>query len=133
MVTTYGYCLLFYQLKAKTRKHISNTLYNPILLTHNGIDIDQYLLFTIYPSVLIFGIGFLAKKGKMRESIKYTLQGLTCIIFSLAYFVAVPNGGAEGLAIVLAIFGVLLFFMARTHIVHPEGFEGQTTSPTEKM
>jgi hypothetical protein len=102
-------------------------------LTHNGIDIDQYLLFTIYPSVVIFGIGFLAKKGKMRESIKYILQGLTCIVFSLAYFVAVPNGGAEGLAIVLAIFGILLFFMARRHIVHPEGFEGQTTSPTKEM
>ena len=69
----------------------------------------------------------------MRESIKYTLQALTCIIFSITYFVAVPNGGAEGLAIVLAMFGVLLFFMARKYVIHPEeGREGQSTAPTKE-
>jgi hypothetical protein len=84
---------------------------------------------TVYPSVLIFGLGFLAKKKKMRESIKYTLQALTCIVFSVIYFVIIPNGGAEGLAIVLAMFGILLFFMARKYIIHPEeSSEGQTTA-----
>jgi hypothetical protein len=89
-------------------------------LTHNGIDIDQYILFAVYPTVIIFGFGFLAKKNIICESIKYTLQAITCIIFSIAYFVAVPNGGAQGLAIVLAIFGVLLFYMARKYVIHPE-------------
>jgi preprotein translocase subunit YajC len=36
-----------------------------------------------------------------------------CIAFSIAYFVLVPNGGAQGLAIVLVMFGVLLLFMAK--------------------
>jgi hypothetical protein len=99
-------------------------------MTHNGIDIDQYILFTIYPSIVFFGLGFIAKKNKIRESIKYTVQAITCVIFSIAYFVAVPNGGAQGLALVLAMFGALLFFMARKYMIHPE--EGQTTTSTEK-
>jgi len=98
-------------------------------LTQNGIDIDQYILFAVYPTVIIFGFGFLAKKNKICESIKYTLQAITCIIFSIAYFVAVPNGGAQGLAIVLAIFGVMLFYMARKYVIHREDSpEGHTTT-----
>jgi hypothetical protein len=41
----------------------------------------------------------------------------------------VPNGGAQGLAIVLALFGVLLLFVARKYIIHPEeGQESQNTT-----
>jgi peptidoglycan/LPS O-acetylase OafA/YrhL len=105
-----------------------------IVLTHNGIDIDQYILFIIYPSIVFFGLGFIAKRKAMREPIKYALQGLTCIIFSIVYFVAVPNGGAYGLAIVLAVFGALLFFMARKYMIHPEqGQEDQTATSTKEI
>ena len=101
-------------------------------MTHNGIDIDQFLLLAVYPSAIIFGFGFFARKIKISESIKYTLQAITCIIFSIAYFVAVPNGGAQGLAIVLALFGVLLLFMARKYVIQPEdGPEGRTTANKE--
>jgi len=104
-----------------------------ILLTHNGIDIDQYLLLTIYPTAVFFGLGFLAKMKQMKESIKYTLQAVACIIFSIVYFVAVPNGGADGLVIVLAIFGSILFFMARNYFVHPEGRQSQTNSTANTL
>jgi peptidoglycan/LPS O-acetylase OafA/YrhL len=102
-------------------------------LTHNGIDIDQYLLLTIYPSILFFGVGFIAKKTTMRESLKYALQALICIIFSIVYFVVIPNGGAQGLALVLAILGVILLIMAKKYIVHPleeeeKESEGQSTT-----
>ena len=105
-------------------------------MTHNGIDIDQFLLLTIYPSIVFFGLGFIAKKTTMHESLKYALQALTCIIFSIVYFVAIPNGGAQGLAIVLAMFGVILLIMARKHNVYPleekeKGSEGQSTTSTE--
>lgn len=104
-----------------------------IVLTHNGIDIDQYMLFIIYPSIVFFGLGLIAKRNEMRESVKYTLQALTCIIFSIVYFVAVPNGGAYGLAMLLAAFGALLFFMARKYMIHPEeGQEDQTTTSTQR-
>ena len=100
-------------------------------MTHNGLDIDQYILLTIYPSAVIFGLGYVAKKSRWRESLKYALQGLTSIVFSIIYFVAIPNGGAQGLAIVLSMFGLLLLFLARKYKIHPEedkGREDQTTA-----
>lgn len=88
---------------------------------HNGIDIDQFILLTIYPAAVFFAIGFIAKKTKMQAAKSYLLQAITCIAFSIAYFVAVPNGGAQGLAIVLGMFGALLLFMARKQkIQQPE-------------
>lgn len=105
-------------------------------MTHNGIDIDQFLLLTIYPSILLFGVGFIAKKTAMRESLKYALQALICIIFSIVYFVVIPHGGAQGLAIVLAILGVILLIMTKKYIVHPleeeeKESEGQSTTSTD--
>ena len=84
------------------------------------VDIDQYILFTIYPAATIFGLGFFARKAKISESLKYVFQASASIIFSIIYFEAVPNGGAQGLAVVLFLFGILLFFMARKYIIHPE-------------
>jgi hypothetical protein len=82
-------------------------------MVHLGIDIDQFILLTIYPAAAFFVIGYVAKKTKMQAAKSYLLQGITCIAFSIAYVFAVPNGGAQGLAIVLGMFGVLLLFMAR--------------------
>jgi len=84
------------------------------------LDIDQYILLTIYPAAAIFGLGFFARKAKISESLKYVFQCSASIIFSIIYFQAVPNGGAQGLAVVLFLFGVLLFFMARKYVIHPE-------------
>jgi hypothetical protein len=69
---------------------------------------------------VIFGLGFIAKRAKIRESLKFVFQSSASIVFSIIYFEAVPDGGAEGLAIVLLIFGFLLLFMARKSILHPE-------------
>ena len=82
-------------------------------MVHLGIDIDQFILLTIYPAAVFFAIGYVAKKAKMQAAKSYLLQAVTCIAFAIAYVFAVPNGGAQGLAIVLGMFGVLLLFMAR--------------------
>jgi hypothetical protein len=84
------------------------------------LDIDQYILLTIYPAAAIFGLGFFARKTKISESLKYVFQGAASIIFSIIYFEAVPNGGAQGLAIVLFLFGILLLFIARKYVINPE-------------
>ena len=90
-------------------------------MVHLGIDIDMFILLTIFPAAAFFAVGFVAKKTKMQAAKSYFLQALTCIVFSIGYFVAVPNGGAQGLAIVLGMFGVLLLFMARKQkIQQPE-------------
>jgi EamA domain-containing membrane protein RarD len=82
-------------------------------MVHLGIDIDQFILLTIYPAAAFFAVGYIAKKTKMHAAKSYLLQALTCIVFAIAYVFAIPNGGAQGLAIVLGMFGALLLFMAR--------------------
>ena len=92
-------------------------------MTHNGIDIDQFILLTIYPTVTFFIIGLIARKFGFGEPLKYASQAASCIIFAIAYIVAVPNGGAHGLAAVLILFSGILFLMARRYIMHPSGEE----------
>jgi len=89
-------------------------------LPHNGVDIDQYILLTIYPIVAFFGIAILGKKFKLNEALKYFFQGISCILFAVIYIILIPRGGAQGLAIILILFGILLFFMARKQKISPK-------------
>ena len=82
-------------------------------MTHNGIDIDQFILLALYPTAAFFVIGLLARKFTLSEPLKYVAQALSCIIFAIVYIVTIPNGGAQGLATVLILFGGILFLMAR--------------------
>jgi len=84
-------------------------------LPHNGIDIDTYILLTIYPIISFFAIGFVGRKFNLDEALKYFFQGVSCLLFALFYIVMIPRGGAQGLAIVLILFGILLLLMARKH------------------
>ena len=90
-------------------------------MPHLGIDIDEYILLTIYPAAVFFAIGYIAKKTHMRQAILYLLQGIMCIAFAIGYLFVIQNGGADGLTIVLGMFGILLLFMARKQkIQQPE-------------
>ena len=89
-------------------------------MVHLGIDIDQFILLTIYPAAVFFAIGYIAKKTKMRPLISYMLQAMTCFCFAIGYLVLVPNGGARGLAVVLLMFGGVLLFMARKQGIQQE-------------
>jgi hypothetical protein len=91
-----------------------------IILPHNGVDIDQYILLTFYPIVVFFAIGFIGKKFKLDDAWKYFFQGVSCLLFAIFYIIMVPRGGAQGLAIVLIMFGLLLFFMARKQKISPK-------------
>ncbi|MGB7705952.1 MAG: hypothetical protein WCC79_00525 [Nitrososphaeraceae archaeon] len=89
-------------------------------MPHNGIDIDTYILLTIYPIISFFAIGFVGRKFNLNEALKYFFQGVSCLLFALFYIVMIPRGGAQGLAIVLILFGILLLFMARKHKLSPK-------------
>jgi len=89
-------------------------------LPHNGVDIDQYILLTIYPIVAFFAIAILGKKFELDEALKYFFQGISCILFAVFYIILIPRGGAQGLAIILILFGILLFFMARKQKISPK-------------
>lgn len=87
-------------------------------MTHNGIDIVDFVLYTVYPTAAFFTIGMIAKKTHMRQLYTYILQAVVCLAFGGAYFL-IPQGGGQGLAIVLLMFGALLLFMARKQKIHP--------------
>lgn len=88
-------------------------------MVFNGVDIDQYLLLIAYPSIAFFIIGYITKKKKIKKTLTYILQSIICIIFSISYYLFVPYGGAEGLSIVLGLFGVLLLALARKEKINP--------------
>lgn len=89
-------------------------------MVHLGIDIDQFILLTIYPAAAFFAVGYISKKTKMRPLISYMLQAAICFSFAIGYLVLVPNGGAQGLAVVLLMFGGVLLFMARKQSIEQE-------------
>jgi len=89
-------------------------------LTHNGVDIVDFVLYTIYPTAAFFAIGLTAKKTGMKQLYTYIAQATVCIAFSVAYFTLVPLGGAQGIAVILAMFGGLLLFMARKQKLQAE-------------
>ena len=64
-------------------------------MSHNGINIDQYILLVIYPSIAFFLIGFITKKKNVRKSITYIIQSLICFSFSIAYYLLIPHGGRK--------------------------------------
>jgi EamA domain-containing membrane protein RarD len=82
-------------------------------MVHLGIDIDQFILLALYPAATFFVIGYITKKTKLQAAKSYLLQSITCIAFAIAYVFAIPHGGAQGLVMVLGMFGVLLLFVAR--------------------
>lgn len=89
-------------------------------MSHNGVDIIDFVLYTIYPTAVFFAIGLTAKKTGMKQLYTYLAQAAACFAFAAAYFIFVPLGGAQGLAIILAMFGALLLFMARKQKIQTE-------------
>ena len=102
-------------------------------MSHNGIDIDQYLLLIVYPSIAFFLIGFITKKMNVRKSITYIIQSTICFSFSIAYYLFIPHGGAQGLSVILGLFGALLLVLARKERVTPaEEAEGEEEEEEEE-
>ncbi len=89
-------------------------------MTHNEIDFDQYLLLIVYPSIVLFSAGFVAKKIGLKIYFRYLVEAIVCISFSMIYYFALPNGGAYGLVVVLLLSGVFLLYMTKRNYVHNE-------------
>lgn len=88
-------------------------------MTHNGVDIVDYVLYTMYPTAAFFAIGLFAKKTGLRQLYVYIAQSAVCFGFAIAYMF-IPLGGGQGLAVVLAMFGGLLAYMARKQKLQAE-------------
>lgn len=88
-------------------------------MSHNGIDLDQYILLIIYPSIAFFAIGFISKKMDLRKTVSYALQAIICFGFSIGYYLLIPYGGALGLSLILGLFGIMLIILVRKEKVSP--------------
>ncbi len=102
-------------------------------MSHNGIDIDQYILLILYPSIAFFIIGFITKKKNIRKSITYIIQSIICFIFSSTYYIFVPHGGAQGLSLILGLFGILLLILARKEKIKPAEEENEEEKDENKQ
>ncbi|HEY0579563.1 MAG TPA: hypothetical protein VGC75_02545 [Candidatus Nitrosocosmicus sp.] len=89
-------------------------------MSHNGIDIDQYLLLILYPSIVFFTIGYITKKKNVKKSITYVIQSVICFVFSITYYLFIAHDGAEGLSLILGFFGILLLILARKEKINPQ-------------
>ena len=77
----------------------------------NGVDIDQYILLIFYPSIVFFTIGYITKKKNIKKPIAF--------VFSILYYRYIPQGGADGLSLILGLFGILLLILARKEKINP--------------
>lgn len=89
-------------------------------MSHNGIDIDQYLLLILYPSIVFFTIGYITKKKNVKKSITYVIQSVICFVFSITYYLFIPNDGAVGISLILGFFGILLLIFTRKEKINPQ-------------
>jgi O-antigen/teichoic acid export membrane protein len=69
--------------------------------------------------VAFFAIAILSKKLRLDDAFRYFFQAISCILFAVFYIILIPRGGAQGLAIILILFGILLFFVARKQKISP--------------
>jgi O-antigen/teichoic acid export membrane protein len=67
-----------------------------------------------------FAIAILGKKFQLDEAFRHLFQGIACILFAVFYIILIPRGGAQGIAIILILFGILLLFMARKQKISPK-------------
>jgi asparagine N-glycosylation enzyme membrane subunit Stt3 len=98
----------------------------------NGVDIDQYILLIFYPSIVFFTIGYITRKKNIKKSIIYSVQAIVCFIFSIAYYLFIPQGGAFGLSLILGLFGILLLILARKEKINPEEEEKEEKKNEQK-
>lgn len=104
-------------------------------MSHNGVDIDQYILLIIYPSIAFFATGFITRKIELKKSITYSIQAIICFGFSIAYYFLIPYGGALGLSIILGLFGFMLLVIARKEKISPSdsnNMDGIDTNASRK-
>lgn len=91
-----------------------------IELSHTGVDVIDFILFTIYPVIALFAIEMVSKIFKISKWIKFTIQGLVSIGVAIVYFTFPGNTNFPLTALVLIALGLALFYQARRAKINPE-------------
>lgn len=91
-----------------------------IRLSHTGVDVIDFLLFTIYPVIALFVIEGISRIIKIPKWIKLVTQGVVSIGFAIAYLTFPGDQKFPLTAIVLIVLGIAIFYQAKRAKIDPE-------------
>lgn len=91
-----------------------------IKLSHTGVDVIDFLLFTIYPVIALFTIEMVCRIIKIPKWVKLTTQGVVSVGFAVAYFTFPGDQKFPLTAIVLIALGIAIFYQAKRAKINPE-------------
>ena len=89
-------------------------------MSHTGVDVIDFILFTIYPVIALFCIEMISRIIKISKWLKLTIQGLVSIGFAVAYLTFPVDTKFPLTAIVLIALGLAIFYQARRAKINPE-------------
>jgi hypothetical protein len=90
-------------------------------MTHTGVDVVDFLLYTIYPVIGIFAIELISRIIKIPKWIKLWTQAIVSISFGIYYWFVLPepqNFPLTGL--VMFALAIALIYQGRRAKISPE-------------
>jgi len=87
-------------------------------MSHLGVDIDEYILLTIYPVVGLFIAEMVSRATKAPSWVKLVAQGLICVGFGIAYVTVIMAHWMT--SVVLLALAFALFYQARNAKIKPQ-------------
>ncbi len=79
-------------------------------MAHTDIDVVTHLFLALYPAAALFGVEISARLARSKQWVKYTIQGMVCIAFAIAYVTLID---AIGISLMLMVLAPALFIQAR--------------------
>ncbi len=89
-------------------------------MSHTGVDVIDFILFTIYPVIALFCIEMISRIIKIPKWLKLTTQGFVSIGFAVAYLTFPGDTKFPLTAMVLIALGLAIFYQARRAKSNPE-------------
>ena len=88
-------------------------------MSHTGVEVFEFLLFTVYPVIALFIVEMLYRVIKKANWLKLWIQGIICVGFGIAY-ISFPGDEAFQLtALVLFALALALFYQGRRAKIDP--------------
>jgi len=89
-------------------------------MSHTGVDVIDFILFTIYPVIALLAIEIISRIIKIPKWLKLLSQGFVSIGFAVAYLTFPGDTKFPLTAIVLIALGLALFYQAKGAKINPE-------------
>lgn len=93
-------------------------------LSHTGVDVIDFILFTIYPVIALFAVEMasriIGRIIKIPTGLKLSVQGIISIGFAITYMTFPGDTKFPLTAAVLIALSISLFYQARRAKISPE-------------